>query len=54
MAKLTPKQRDHLVQTLIYHQPTETSACICVWGELGRSHAEHVVQVFEMEEDLYV
>lgn len=45
---LTSDQRDLLVQTLVYHQATNTSGCHCGWAELGRSHPEHVVGVYEM------
>lgn len=36
-----------LVDVLVYHQPTSTSGCICGWGVLGASHAEHVADVYE-------
>lgn len=36
-----------LVDVLIYHQRTESSGCGCGWGELGHSHAEHIVDVYE-------
>lgn len=52
MIALTDEQRAHLIQVLIYHQPTNTSGCICGWAELGKSHPEHVVHVFELEETL--
>jgi hypothetical protein len=39
--------RPRLVDVLIYHQATATSGCICGWGVLGASHAEHVVDVYE-------
>lgn len=39
--------RDRLVWTLVYHQPTNTSGCICGWGVLGASHAEHVADMYE-------
>lgn len=38
---------DLLVEVLVYHWRTSTSACGCGWSELGRSHAEHVAQVYE-------
>ncbi len=39
--------REALVRTLVYHQHTETSSCICGWDELGRSHPEHVADMYE-------
>jgi hypothetical protein len=47
---LTDEQRASLVEVLIYHQRTGTGKCSCGWGDLGRSFAEHVVSVFEMEQ----
>lgn len=38
---------DKLVQTLVYHQQTNTSGCHCGWNVLGASWAEHVVDVYE-------
>jgi hypothetical protein len=32
-----------LHEVLIAHQSTSTSGCICGWGQLGHSHAAHVV-----------
>lgn len=37
-----------LVQILIYHRPNENSSCCCGWGELGRSWAEHVANMYEI------
>jgi hypothetical protein len=39
--------RERLVTVLIYHQQTNTSGCICGWGRLGHSWAEHVADVYE-------
>jgi hypothetical protein len=44
---LTPYDRAILIHVLIYHQATATSGCHCGWAELGRSHAEHVADVYE-------
>lgn len=38
---------DVLVETLVYHQRKDDQYCLCGWGELGRSHAEHVAAVYE-------
>lgn len=44
-----PLTHDHevLVTVLVYHQRMDERRCGCGWGELGRSHAEHVAQVYE-------
>lgn len=42
-----PYVRSVLVQILIYHYRKENSSCGCGWSELGRSHPEHVVDVYE-------
>jgi hypothetical protein len=42
-----PYDRAVLVGVLVYHWPTKTSGCHCGWGELGRSHPEHVANVYE-------
>lgn len=48
---MTPDQRARLIAVLIYHQRTSDSGCSCGWGKrghnLGESHAEHVVEVYE-------
>lgn len=36
-----------LVQVLVYHQRKNIEGCWCGWSELGRSHAEHVADVYE-------
>jgi hypothetical protein len=36
-----------LVEVLVYHWATKTSACGCGWSKLGASHAEHVADVYE-------
>jgi hypothetical protein len=36
---------------LVYHQRRDIEGCYCGWKVLGASHAEHVVDVFEMEND---
>lgn len=44
-------EHDHdvLVEVLTYHWRSDSNvkACGCGWAELGRSHPEHVVQVYE-------
>lgn len=40
--------RELFVRVLVYHQPTNTSGCICGWAKLGASHPEHVADVYEM------
>lgn len=44
---MTRYDRDVLVDTLIYHQRTDTSGCHCGWAVLGASYAEHVANVYE-------
>ena len=39
--------REVLVEVLVYHQATSTSGCHCGWAELGKSHADHVADVYE-------
>lgn len=36
-----------LVNVIVYHQATATGGCHCGWAELGRSHPEHVADVYE-------
>jgi hypothetical protein len=45
---MTDYDRGVLVQVLVYHQPTNTSGCICGWSVLGASHPEHVADVYEL------
>lgn len=48
---LPPDIRACLLEVMIYHQRTDdpplVGVCVCGWGELGLSHAEHVIDVFE-------
>lgn len=44
---LTNEERYILINVLIYHYRKDSQHCGCGWGELGKSHAEHVVDVFE-------
>lgn len=44
------KRRERLIQTLIYHQRLSNGKCYCGWTQLGKSHAEHIVIMFETEE----
>ncbi len=39
--------RKALVNVLVYHQPTNTSGCICGWSVLGASHPEHIADTYE-------
>ncbi len=39
--------RELLIRVLVYHQPTNTSGCICGWGKLAHSHPEHVIDTYE-------
>lgn len=39
--------RDTLVNVIIYHGRTSIKGCHCGWAELGKSHAEHVADVYE-------
>lgn len=43
--------REVLVNVLVYHWRTNTNACGCGWGkapgDLGKSHPEHVANVYE-------
>lgn len=43
-----PFDRDLMIDILVYHWRTNTSGCGCGWVSLGRSHAEHVVEIYEM------
>lgn len=45
---LTVDERERLIEVLIYHQRRDIGSCLCGWAELGKSHAEHVVNIFEM------
>lgn len=40
--------RSVLVDVLVYHYRKNDSSCGCGWAELGRSHPEHVADVYEM------
>lgn len=48
LEKVMEYNREKLVNTLVYHQQTNTSGCHCGWAELGKSWAEHVANVYEM------
>ena len=39
--------RDTLVTVLVYHYRKDSESCGCGWAELGRSHPEHVADVYE-------
>lgn len=36
-----------LVEILVYHYRKDISGCGCGWAELGRSHPEHVANIYE-------
>lgn len=44
---VTPYDHETMVSTLVAHQPTDTSGCICGWAVLGASHPEHVIAMYE-------
>jgi len=39
--------REVLVEVLIYHQRKNLQYCQCGWGDLGRSHSDHVADIYE-------
>ena len=39
--------RKLLVEVLIAHQRKDAQFCICGWGRLGFSHAEHIADMYE-------
>jgi hypothetical protein len=45
---IVPYDRSVLVDVLVYHYRRDDSSCGCGWAELGRSHPEHVADVYEM------
>jgi hypothetical protein len=46
--KSIPYDRDVLGRVLTYHQRKDITSCECGWAELGKSHPEHVVDIYEM------
>ena len=36
-----------LKTVLVYHQRMDSQFCACGWGELGRSHADHIIHIYE-------
>ena len=42
-----PYNREVLVETLVYHSRKGITGCRCGWGKLGRSHPEHIADVYE-------
>lgn len=40
--------RDVLVDILVYHYRNDHASCGCGWAELGKSHPEHVANIYEM------
>lgn len=39
--------RDLMIEILTYHYRKDISSCGCGWSELGKSHPEHVVNIYE-------
>lgn len=39
--------REALIEIITYHYRKTFQYCACGWGELGKSHPEHVVDVYE-------
>jgi hypothetical protein len=35
-----------LIEVLIAHQRQDIQYCLCGWGELGKSHPEHVAGIY--------
>ena len=46
--RLSPRARRTLLHTIMWHRRAG-DRCACGWGQVGDSHAEHVVEVFEAE-----
>lgn len=42
-----PYDRETLVEVLVYHYRKDNASCGCGWVELGKSHPEHVANVYE-------
>lgn len=42
-----PYDRAVLTTVLVYHYRKDARFCGCGWGELGRSHPDHVADVYE-------
>lgn len=40
--------REVLIEILVYHYRKDDASCGCGWAELGRSHAAHVADVYEL------
>lgn len=41
------RAREMLIEVLIYHWRKDITSCGCGWAVLGRSHPEHVANVYE-------
>jgi hypothetical protein len=39
--------REVLIEVLVYHYRKDMEGCGCGWAELGRSHPEHVADVYQ-------
>lgn len=38
---------DRAVEVLVAHQRQTSQFCLCGWGELGKSHPEHVAAMLD-------
>lgn len=47
MAPEVGYDRQVMVDVLVYHYRRDGASCGCGWSELGRSHPEHVADVYE-------
>lgn len=49
----TKYDRPHLMTVIVHHQRVDIGSCMCGWGvgtgDLGKSHAAHVLDVYELE-----
>lgn len=36
-----------LVEALVFHQRMDIGSCRCGWADLGKSHAEHIANIYE-------
>jgi hypothetical protein len=40
--------REMMMDVLVYHQRLDVGTCACGWSVIGASHAQHVVEVYEL------
>lgn len=43
------RHRDALVEVITHHHRSRIEGCGCGWSDLGRSHSEHVADVYELQ-----